>query len=164
MPQPRAARARLPEGYGLPEDSALLPWSEVDARLAAAKHYWIATVGPGGAPLARPIDGMWLDARLYFGGDDRSLWVRNLRESPAASLNLEDAEQAVSLQGAVSTIRLDPHLADLARRLVDASNAKYDMGQRLEDYEGEQLFVFTPTSGVAWTVLYENATSFTFTP
>jgi hypothetical protein len=61
MSEPVAARAHLPPGYGLPPDSALLSWSEVDTKLRDAPHYWIATVGDDAVPVVRPIDGMWLD-------------------------------------------------------------------------------------------------------
>ena len=29
------------------DETNLLPWSHVSERMAAAKHYWLATVGPG---------------------------------------------------------------------------------------------------------------------
>ena len=70
--EPVATRPRLPEDYGVPTDTeGLLSWSHVDRRLTEAKHYWLSTVTPDGAPHTRPIDGFWLDGRLYFGGGCR---------------------------------------------------------------------------------------------
>ena len=67
--EPVADRPRIPEDYGIPTDTeGLLPWSYVAGRLADAKHYWLSTVTPSGAPHTRPVDGFWLDGRLYFGG------------------------------------------------------------------------------------------------
>ena len=57
---PSVRRARLPDAYGLPEDSPTLPWESVEARFKASLHYWISTVDAEGNPLARPIDGICL--------------------------------------------------------------------------------------------------------
>jgi hypothetical protein len=76
-----------------------------------------------------------------------------------ASIHLEDAERAVIVEGEVDTARPDH---DLAARLVEASNAKYAMGQTISDYEGEELFTLRPRVALAWTVLYVDATRFTF--
>ena len=159
MGDPVAARAHLPVGYGLPADSPTLPWTAVDERLRDALHYWIATVGADGAPTVRPIDGMWLDNALWFGGDPASRWRRNLEVNARASIHLEDAERAVIVEGEVHTTRPDH---DLAVRLAEASNAKYDMGQATSDYEGEALFRLRPRVALAWTLLYKDATRFTF--
>jgi hypothetical protein len=133
----------------------MLPWSHVDERMSASMHYWISTTGPSGAPHARPIDGMWLDGTLYFGGDPESRWKRNLDADPRACVTLENAEQAVILHGRVRTMRPD---ADLAVRLADASNAKYNMGQTAKDYIGEEVLAFSPRSAFAWKLLYKDAT------
>jgi len=159
MGDPVAARAHLPAGYGLPADSPTLPWATVDERLREAMHYWIATVGADGAATVRPIDGMWLDNALWFGGDPASRWRRNLDVDPRASIHLEDAERAVIVEGEVHTTRPDH---DLAVRLVEASNAKYAMGQTIADYEGEELLTLRPRLVLAWTLLYQDATRFTF--
>ena len=159
MNDPAVARARLPPGYGLPPDSAQLSWSEVDVRLRDAPHYWMGTVGDDGLAVVRPIDGMWMDNALYFGGDRASRWRRNLDVNPKASVHLEDAERAVIVEGEVGTMRPD---SELAVRLSEASNAKYDFGQTPADYEGEQLCELRPRLVLAWNVLYKDATRFTF--
>ena len=147
--EPTAYRARLPKGFG---DSAssegLLDWSYVEERMASAMHYWLSTVNADGEPHTRPVAGMWLDTRLYFGGSPESRWLRNLAISPKACINLsEEGDQAVILHGAVSFERSDH---ELATRLVVASNAKYSYGQRVEEYEGEVILVFRPKTVFAW--------------
>ena len=93
--------AKVPEDYGVPVHAeGLLPWSDVAERLTEPKHDWLATVTPDGAPHTRPVDGFWLDNRLYFDGSPGSRWRRNLQENPRACLNLEDGEHAVILHGA----------------------------------------------------------------
>ncbi|MEX0785946.1 MAG: pyridoxamine 5'-phosphate oxidase family protein [Dehalococcoidia bacterium] len=157
--EPTASRASLPKEYGLPPDSAALPWSYVDERMSAAKHYWLSTVAPDGTPHARPIDGIWLDGTLYFGGSPDVRWMKNLAGNPAASLHLEDAEQAVILDGEVGNSRPDH---EQAVRLAEASNAKYDFGQKVEDYEAIDVATFSPRVAFAWRVLFKDATRFRF--
>lgn len=161
MSDPTVHRARLPAGYGLPADSAQLTWDEVDERLRIADHYWIGTVGEDGSPIVRPIDGMWLDAALYFGSDPASRWRRNLTNNPRASAHLEDAERAVIVEGQVEPIRLGH---ELAVRLADAANAKYHLGQSVSDYEGQDSTVLRPRIVLAWNTLYKDATRFAFPP
>ena len=160
--EPVATRPRLPEEYGVPTDTeTLLPWSYVDGRLAEAKHYWLSTVTPGGAPHTRPIDGFWLDGRLYFGGGAEVGWRRNLERNPRACVNLEDGEQAVILHGTVSVERSDRALAE---RLFEMSRAKYDEshGQSADDYEGQDVLVFEPSVAFGWKVFFEDATRWRF--
>lgn len=156
---PNVSRLHLPEGYGLSPESRLLEWADVDARLTAASHYWICTVSRSMTPHPRPIDGMWIDQRLYFGGDPESKWQRNLATNQAAAVHLDDPEHAVIAEGAVTRVRPDRALSE---RLVTASNEKYHMGQKIEDYEGQDLGVFTPFVVLAWDTLYEDATRFAF--
>jgi len=157
--EPKASRATLPTDYGLPPDSEVLAWSFVDARLASSSHYWLASVGPGGAPHVRPIDGMWLDARLYFGGGPDTRWVRNIVANPSATVHLPDAQQAVILDGSVSKTKPD---AELAARLAEESNTKYGYGQKAADYEGVEVMMFTPRVAFAWKELLKDATRFEF--
>lgn len=157
--QPTVRRARLPAGYGLPPDSPRLPWADVDRRLRDARHYWVGTVGGDGAPTVRPVDGIWLDCALYFGGDPAARWRRNLTAGPRASAHLEDAERAVIVEGEVETVRLD---GALAGRLAEAANAKYGLGQSAADYEGQESVVLRPRVVFAWTTLYRDATRFAF--
>ena len=160
--EPVASRPRFPEDYGVPKESeGLLAWSSVAERLAGAKHYWLSTVTPGGAPHTRPIDGFWLDGRLYFGGGPGTGWRRNLAENPRACVNLEDGEQAVILHGTVAVVRSD---RPLAVRLFEMSSVKYaeSHGQSADDYEGQEVLVFEPDVAFAWRVFFEDATRWHF--
>jgi hypothetical protein len=149
----------LPAAYGLRQDSRVLGWSEVDDRLRAAPHYWICTVGSGGEPVPRPVDGMWLDGHLFFGGDPRTRWRHNLDKNPKASVNLDDGVRAVILHGEVSLVRPDN---DLATRLADVSNAKFGTSQKASDYAGQEICMFTASVVFAWNALHDDATRFTF--
>ncbi len=150
-----ASRPKVPAIYGLKKDSPLLPWSYVSDRMAAAKHYWLVTMSASGWADARPIDGIWLDEKFWFGGSPEARWRRNLQHDPRATVHLEDAEAAVMLQGLVRETKADP---ELATRLADASNEKYGYGQTADDWQSEAFLVFQPERGLAWKVLFEDAT------
>lgn len=156
---PTAERARLPDLYGLPADSDVLGWSEIETRVATSQHYWVCTVDPGGAPVPRPVDAVWVDTTLHFTGHPESLWRRNLDLNRAASVHLPDDEHAVILLGTVSINTPD---RALAQRLARASDEKYGRGHFLANSEGGELVMFAPTTVVAWAPLYANATRFVF--
>src|SRR5690606_41583310 len=135
--EPVARRPKFPPGYGVPEDEEdLLPWSYVRERFREAKHYWIAVVDPAGLPIARPVDGVWADDRLYFWGEPGARWRRALDRNPVISLHLEDAERVVIAEGTVQLIRLE---RALAQQLVDEANRKYELGQSIDLYDGEEI-------------------------
>jgi general stress protein 26 len=150
-------RAQLPGGYSNSEKE-LLEWGHVDQRMRNAKHYWLCTLSPQQAPHIRPVAGMWLDGRLYFGGSPLSRWAKNLDLDPRVCINLseedETSDRAVILHGHVATVRPD---RALAAKLVSASNEKYAYEQTVDQYEGNAIFEFTPEMVLAWTEL-ANAT------
>ena len=95
---PIASRPRFPREYGVPTHSkGLLPWSHVTERLTSAEHYWICTVNAGAQPHATPVDGIWLDDSLYFGGSSEARWWRNLLANP--SILSQDASGGIQHLG-----------------------------------------------------------------
>ena len=99
---------------------------------------------------ARPVDGLLVDGRLFFGGSPETRWVRNLEADPRVSLHLEDAWDVVILEGEVEL--LHGVAPELAERLAAASNAKYPQYGRMTaaDYAGPGPFVLHPRTGLAW--------------
>ncbi|MEJ7719481.1 MAG: pyridoxamine 5'-phosphate oxidase family protein [Ilumatobacteraceae bacterium] len=97
MTTPTAVAARFPSEYGqTPETTAeLLDWDEVAERIAASPNYWLATTTDEGTPYLRPVDGVFVDATLAFGGSPETRWVRHLQRRPAASASLPDDDHAV---------------------------------------------------------------------
>ena len=127
-----------------------------------ALHYWLSTASADGVPIARPIDGMWVANALYFGGDERSRWMRNLRTNPNVCLTLQDAadaESAVIMEGTVTMMTPD---AALAAALAANAEAKYEWAvPGAEQYLAETC-MFRPRKVLAWTLLYRDATRFRF--
>jgi uncharacterized pyridoxamine 5'-phosphate oxidase family protein len=125
-------------------------------------HYWIATVSETNLPHVRPVAGMWVNDRLYIGGDSSARWYRNLKKKPSASVNLsEEGDKALILEGRAHFVLPD---RELATQLADASNVKYKMGQESAVYEGEEMLEFHPETVFAWKVFYEDATKWVISP
>src|SRR5215471_16599983 len=111
---------RFPAGYGSPGGpESLLPWSYVEERLRAAPNYWITTVGPNARPHARPVDGVWVDGALCFGGSPETRWVRNLVANPSVSVHLPSDAEAIILEG--SALYVDDPSDPLAAPCLAAS-------------------------------------------
>jgi len=155
-PGPRASRPNLPPEYGVSHNpKGLLPWSHVTERMTQSLHYWISTVSPDGRPHATPVDGLWLNDRLYFGGSPQTRRQRNLAANPAVCVHLESGTDVVILHGEVRAQRPDRALAN---RLAEGSARKYGYGPKPEVYEATDVQVFRARVAFAWTNLPKDAT------
>jgi nitroimidazol reductase NimA-like FMN-containing flavoprotein (pyridoxamine 5'-phosphate oxidase superfamily) len=139
----------MPAGYGIPKDKkGLLPWTHVTGRMSEAMHYWICVASPEGRPHATPIDGLWIDDRLYFGGSPETRRHRYLLANPAVSVHLESAMDVVILQGEVQQLSAPDE--SLTARLIEASKKKYGYAPNPEDFKGGGVWVFQPHVVFAW--------------
>ncbi len=156
-----ASRPYMPgPAYGVPKsETGLLPWSRVAERMAQAMHYWICTVSPDGRPHATPVDGLWLEDRLYFGGSPQTRRNRNLAANPAVCVHLESGAEVVILHGKAHLGAPD---RALAIRLAQASAQKYGYGPKPEEYEADGVHVFRPHEVFAWKQFPKDATRWRF--
>lgn len=157
----------MPEGYGVPDtDEGLLQWTEVEARLVASHHYWMATTRSDGRPHVVPRWGVWLDDRFWYDGAPTTLHVRNLVRDPSCTLHLENGAQAVIVDG--ESHQADPPGLELGGRISEAFRAKYaEQGYTPEPdaWEGPGsggLRVFTPRTAMAWFDFPGDMTRFRF--
>ena len=158
---PIASRPRFPPGYGTKKDKkGLLPWSHVQERMANAMHYWVCTVGPDGRPHARPVDGLWLDDRLYFGGSTEARWNRNLAANSTVSVHLESATDVVILHGEAHELRAPER--SFAVRLAEASKAKYGFSFEPDQIGTGGTFEFRSRVVFAWKSFPKDATRWEF--
>jgi hypothetical protein len=157
---PAASRPRIPAVYGIPRhDKGLLSWSHVSDRLATAMHYWVSTVSPDGRPHATPVDGVWLDDQLFFGGDPQTRRSRNLAANPAVCIHLESGSDVVILEGDAPLRTVD---RALAIRLAEASTRKYGYAPSPDDYAASGVHVFRPRVVFAWKQFPQDATRWRF--
>lgn len=153
MPSPIVTAARFPAEYGQTDASraALLSWDTVADRIATARNYWLATSSPDGTPRLRPVDGVFVDGALCFGGSPQTGWVRNLQARRDVSVSLPDDDHAVILEGSVELID-DPD-APVAVALAPANRAKYP--QYFEDGAPSEFLPFwclRPARVFAWSL------------
>jgi general stress protein 26 len=150
--EPSSVRsARFPAGYGTPGGpDSLLSWSYVEERLRAASNYWITTVGPNTRPHARPVDGVWVDGALCFGGSPETRWVRNLMANPSISVHLSSESEAVILEG--TAVFVTDHLHPLAASAVAASREKYPQYFSGDETPFRPFWSLRPTTAFAWTL------------
>jgi nitroimidazol reductase NimA-like FMN-containing flavoprotein (pyridoxamine 5'-phosphate oxidase superfamily) len=154
----KSSRPRIPSVYGVSKSTkGLLPWSHVSQRMFEAKNYWVCTVSPEGCPYATPVDGLWLDDKLFFGGSRETKWSRNLQRNRAACVHLESATDVVILRGDVRELKsIDRPLAEQLSKL---SLQKYGWAPKPEEYEKlDGVYEFTPDVVFAWKQFPKDAT------
>ena len=157
---PIVSRPKIPAEYGIPKNKkGLLPWTHVSERMSQAMHYWVCTVGSDGRPHATPVDGLWLDDTLYFGGSSQTKRNRNLLVNPAVSVHLDSSDDVVILQGEA---QLHTPNHELAVQLSKASAEKYGYGPGPESYQQMGIYVFRPQIVFAWKQFPKDATRWQF--
>jgi hypothetical protein len=158
---PRASRPHITDpAYGIPKsEKGLLPWSHVVERMTGSKYYWVCSVDPAHQPHATPVDGIWIDDALYFGGSSTTRRSRNLKANPAACIHLENGLEAVILHGEVKEETPDPALST---RLSQATHQKYGYGPQPEDYAKMPVQVFRPSVVFAWKQFPKDVTRWQF--
>lgn len=163
---PVRERPVFPEGYGLPDnDEGLLTWAQVEERLVAAEHYWLATVRPDGRPHVIPRWGVWVDDRFYYDGAPTTVHARNLAANPACTLNLESGVESVIVEGISEPSRADADGlgARLAGAFAKYHAAGYQPGSdSWSGADGGGLRVLHPHRAMAWFSFPTDATRFRF--
>ena len=159
---PRADRPGIPPEYGTSKASEFVDWGHVEDRLTADRVYWIATVGKGGRPRVRPIDGVYLDRAIYVGGSPATGWVQELAANPHVSVHLDGVDDVIIVEGEAEVLARIPD-ADLAARLAAASNAKFpEYGMTAAVYRARGAIVIRPRKVVTWTDISKDPTRFQF--
>lgn len=162
MNAPKITRPHFPHGY-VEKPTSFLTWEWVAAKLTESKHYWLCSVRPNGRPHVVPRWGAFLDNKFYYDGSPETRHAQNLTTNPYVTLNLEDGEKAIILEG-TSQPAGKPDRA-FAKRLAKAISDKYkDRGYAPKPNQWDKggLFVFTPRQCIAWSNFTENPTKFIF--
>jgi hypothetical protein len=153
---PRTSRPHIP-GYGLPEDEdGLLDWTYAEERLRESRHYWLATVSPGGKPHVTAVWGVWVDGAAYFGGGPEVRWAKNLRANPRIVVHLEPGDRVVMIEGDAQLTGGEGDPEVLA--VQDAYQEKYDMRHPAPFWR------VRPEIAFGWTDFTKDATRWEFRP
>jgi uncharacterized pyridoxamine 5'-phosphate oxidase family protein len=165
MTTPRATAARFPSEYGQTAQTTavLLDWADVAERIAASPNYWLATTTDEGRPHLRPVDGVFVDATLAFGGSPGTRWVHHLQARPDVSASLPDDDHAIILEGTAELVT-DPDLA-IASAVGSANIEKYPQYYGTDAAPGFRPFwALRPRRVYAWslTTFPNRATRFDF--
>jgi hypothetical protein len=148
------AAPRFPEGYGVPgspgETGERLSWSYVEEKLRGASNYWLTTVTPHGRPHARPVDGVWVEGALCFGGAPDTRWSRNLQANPTVSAHLSSEAEAIILEGEAEFVGGPDHA--LAAPFAVASKEKYPQYYTPESPAFQPFWCLRPRRAYAWSL------------
>ena len=162
---PTATPARFPAEYGQTAETMtdLIAWRDVADRIAISPNYWLATTTDDGRPHLRPVDGVFVDATLAFGGSPAARWVRHLAKRRSVSVGLPDDNDAVVLEGEVELVTDETR--PIAALVAAASAAKYPQ-YHTEGAAFLPFWALRPRRVYAWTLsgFPHRATRFDFAP
>jgi hypothetical protein len=154
----RTEQITFPEGYG--SSTKLLEWEDVRRSLSEAKQYWITIPRPGRSPHVVPVDGLWYEDRLIYGGSPETHHSRAVRAQPMITMHLADPWKVVIVEGEVKTITNPPEQAERLARLNAEKYPEY--GMEFDPKLYQQVFALHPARARAWTSFPTDATRFVF--
>lgn len=156
----RTEQIRFPEGYGTP--SELLAWEVVRQQLVEAKQFWFAFERPGRSPHVTPLDGIWFEDKLVYGGSPETLHRRLAAEHPKVTVNLPDPWKLVVVEGEVRESRFAPEVAEEIAGLLNAKYPEYGENVFKAKHYIEGAPAVHPRRIRAWTSFPKDATAFVF--
>ncbi len=161
---PSADRPVMPDGYGIPENTAgLLPWSHVEERLVAARNYWIGTANTAGRPHVTPVWGVWVNGALYFDGSPQTRRGRDIASNPAIAVHLESGDDVVILEGTARDIGApDRALAETVSKAYCAKYAASGYAPTPQAWDQGGLVEMRPRVAFAWMQFPQDVTRWRF--
>ena len=128
-------------------DATAVPWSDVDAALAASEMFWLSTVRRTGRPHVTPLPAIWLDGVLYFCTGDKEQKTANLRLNPNCVLttgtNRLHSGLDVIVEGAAERVTDHDQLVRLAAVWKSKLDWDYQVGEdTFDDGQGHIGLVF----------------------
>jgi hypothetical protein len=108
-------------------DVTPLPWEEAQARIDAARWYWLTTLHPSGRPHTRPVLAVWTGSALCTTSTRAAQKGRNLRRDPRCSVAIMADDMHIVLEGTASPVEREPMLD----RVAEAYRSKYNWPVRV---------------------------------
>ncbi|MEV0720091.1 pyridoxamine 5'-phosphate oxidase family protein [Asanoa sp. NPDC050611] len=125
--------------------AAAVPWTDAEARLAAAEVAWIVTVRPDGRPHATPMVPVVHDGKVYFHTGDREVKYANLQANPRVLVLAGDTAWDQGLDVAVDGTATPVTDAALLRRLADLYRERWDGRWEIDVTPDARTVVFEVT-------------------
>jgi len=140
------------------EGAEAVPWSEAEARLAAAQVTWVVTVRPDGRPHATPVVAVLHERKVYFHTGSAEVKYANLQANPHVLVlsgdTAWDRGLDVAVEGTAVAVSDDALLRRLAARYRDRWDGRWDLdvhnGAVVSKTPGIQLVVFEVTPAKAY--------------
>lgn len=153
----RTGRPYMP-GYpiaGAGDTEGMIPWHLAEMRLTQSRHYWVATLWPGGRPHLTPVWGAWNQDALWFSVGVASRKFKNLLADPRCTISTEDGNNPVVLEGGAELVRNPALVAIFLNRL----NNKYRKNYGIEFLNPQEKACFRVKPRVAIALEEESFTS-----
>lgn len=155
----RTEQVRFPKEYGTP--SELLAWEDVRQQLVEAKQFWFAFERPGRSPHVTPLDGIWFEDKLVYGGSPETLHRRLAASHPKVTVNLPDPWKLVVMEGEVRESRFASEVAEEISTKLKQKYPEYG-----ESAFNPEFYLSAPAVHPrrirAWTSFPKDATGFVF--
>ncbi len=127
-----------------------LSWTDIAARLATARNYWVGTTGRDGTPHASPVWGVVVDETLSFYTETTTVKARSLRADPRVVLHLESGDDVLIVHGTVEETTDPAALATVLAAFVPKYSEPSDLQYLPVGPPGEVVFAVRPSSAMAW--------------
>lgn len=121
----RPTRERIDRRYS-DERAEAVPWTDAEARLAAAEVAWIVTVRPDGRPHATPMVPVIHDGKVYFHTGSTEVKYGNLRANPHVLVLAGDTAWDRGLDVVVEGTAVPVTDDALLRRLAELYRGRWD--------------------------------------
>lgn len=127
--------ARIDQRYS-DETAEAVPWTDAEARLAAAEVAWVVTVRPDGRPHTTPMVPVTHDGKVYFHTGSTEVKYANLQANPHVLVLAGDTAWDRGLDVAVEGTAVPVTDDALLRRLADLYRARWDGRWKLDVQNG----------------------------
>jgi len=128
-----------------------LPWSEIAARLAAARNYWLCTTMPSGAPYAAPVWGVVTGQALYLYTERRTVKARNLAADSRLVVHLESGEEVLIVLGTAEDLGTPAQVPDVVAALAAKYTGEGDRRYLPDaDPDFDVIYAVRPQSAIMW--------------
>jgi len=140
------------------EKAEAVPWTDAEARLAAAEVAWVVTVRPDGRPHATPMVPVVHDGKVYFHTGSTEVKYANIGANPnvlvLAGDTAWDRGLDVAVEGTAVPVTDDAQLRQLAELYRGRWDGRWELdvqnGAVASETPDNQVVVFEVTPSKAY--------------